>query len=649
MTWKPTTGAWLESGGVCFRVWAPTSQTVEVELLQAHASSCFIPLQPDSDGFFSAHVAGIAPAARYRYRLNGRQTFPDVASRHQPEGVHGPSEVIDPAAFRWSDANWTGLGIRDAIIYELHVGTFTHGGTFEGVMHRLPALRDLGVTAIELMPVADFPGNRNWGYDGVSLFAPARCYGRPDDLRRLIDAAHALGLAVLLDVIYNHLGPDGNYLGAFSPYYFTERHHTPWGPAVNFDGKNSRIVREFFIENALYWLHDFHFDGLRLDATHAIVDDSPCYFLAELSDRVHDAFAGSKRRPLLIAEDGRNLARMIQPVRQGGWGMDAVWADDFHHQLRRALAGDQDGYFQDYTGRAGDIATTIRKGWFYCGQQSVFHGHPRGSEPSGLASEHFVICIQNHDQVGNRACGDRLHHTIEPAAWRAASVLLLCCPQTPLLFMGQEWAAGTPFQFFTDHNESLGKLVTAGRRREFKRFEAFSDALKRETIPDPQALETFLNSRLKWEEREAGLHAASLWLYQTMLRLRQAETALRTTGTTDVQAVGDSALLLRRAPENGAAQINLSVQHPVPIHRPEGDVLVAVQLVGAGSIDIHAAPLATLHSGIVWRLLLSTEDPQYALDPQPITIEGEESAPRITFARPGAVLLKAMPSAAAES
>jgi maltooligosyltrehalose trehalohydrolase len=604
----------------------------------------------------------IGPGARYRYRLNGRQTFPDVASRYQPEGVHGPSEVIDPARFQWSDGEWKGIDIRDVIVYELHVGAFTPQGTFDEVRKRLPQLHTLGVTAIELMPVADFPGNRNWGYDGVALFAPARCYGHPDDLRRLVDAAHAQGLAVFLDVVYNHLGPDGNYLGAYSPYYFTKRHHTPWGPAINFDGEHSRIVREFFIENALYWLHEFHFDGLRLDATHAIVDDSPRHFLAELSDRVHESFAGSKRRPLLIAEDSRNLAHMLKPLRKAGWGMDAVWADDFHHQLRRALAGDYDGYFQDYTGSAEDIATTIRKGWFYCGQKSVFRGGPRGSDPAGLSPGQFVICLQNHDQVGNRAFGDRLHHTIDLDACRAATALLLCCPQTPLLFMGQEWAASSPFQFFTDHNEGLGKLVTQGRRREFKRFKAFSELRTRKAIPDPQALETFLNSRLQWEESDTGLHAATRRLYEALLRLRRTEPALHFGEAAKVQAVSNTALLLRRSAASAAnsiasegeavARTMKAAQPGQPPERsaaPGGDVLIAVQLAGGGSIDLSRAPFAALDPGLRWQLLLSTEDPQYALDPQPITIEQAESAPRILFLRPGAVLLKAASAVAAES
>jgi maltooligosyltrehalose trehalohydrolase len=650
MTWKPSIGAWPESDGVRFRVWAPASQTVEVEVLAHGGDSRLIALQRDDAGMFSAHAAGIGAGTRYRYRLNGQQAYPDVASRYQPEGVHGPSEVIDSAAFPWSDDDWKGIDLRDVIVYELHTGAFSPEGNFEGAAKRIASLRELGVSAVELMPVGDFPGARNWGYDGVSLFAPARCYGHPDDLRRLVNAVHAQGLAVFLDVVYNHLGPDGNYLGAFSPYYFTERHQTPWGPAINFDGEHSQLVRQFFIENALYWLHEFHIDGLRLDATHAIADDSPRHFLAELSERVHESFAAAKRRPLLIAEDSRNLARMMKPVAEGGWGMDAVWADDLHHQVRRALAGDRDGYFQDYSGSTEDIAATIRKGWFYCGQKSVFLGRSRGSDPAGLAPEQFVVCIQNHDQAGNRAFGDRLHHKLDLAAYRAASALLLSCPQTPLLFMGQEWAASSPFQFFTDHHEGLGKLVTEGRRREFKRFQAFSDPRTREAIPDPQALETFLDSRLKWDERDADSHAATLRLYQALLRLRRSEPALggRPSGG-DALATGESRSSPAQAQAFGNAAVLIRRRAPAASEQQqeEGDVLIAVQLAGGGTIELSRAPLAALTAGagLKWELLLSTEGSQYAVDPRPIRIGGYDPAPRIIFLRPGAVLLKATPAA----
>ncbi len=652
MPWQPSIGARPEAGGVQFTAWTPASQTAEVEILQPDGNSQFVPMLRAGDGMFTARVDPLGPGARYRYRLNGHDIFPDVASRYQPEGVHGPSEVVDARRFKWSDQDWSGIKLCDVVVYELHVGTFTPEGTFDGVRQRLGELRDLGVTTIELMPIGDFPGNRNWGYDGVSLYAPARCYGKPDDLRRLVDSAHQMGLAVFLDVVYNHLGPDGNYLGAFSSYYFTDRHHTPWGQALNFDGEYNQRVRDFFIENALYWLHDFHFDGLRLDATHAIVDDSPRHFLAELSDRVRESFAESKRRPLVIAEDSRNLARMMKPTSKDGWGMDGVWADDFHHQIRVAFAHDRDGYFQDYRGTAEDIATTIRRGWFYCGQPSTFLNRPRGSDPAGLAPSQFVVCIQNHDQVGNRAFGDRIHHQIDSAAYRAASTLLLCSPHTPLLFMGQEWAAGTPFQFFTDHNEELGKLVTQGRRREFQRFKAFADPETCEKIPDPQAFETFVNSRVGWDERETGEHAATLSLYRDLLQLRRSEPALGCrpqddSNPPDRQARSEATTASNRRPESynasaiGDDALLQRCVHPSSETEGQGDILIAVQLRGKGVIELSRAPIAALNTGLVWKRLLSTEDSRYATDPKPITIEGGESAPRILFPRASAVLLKA--------
>jgi maltooligosyltrehalose trehalohydrolase len=705
MTWQPSIGVWLEDDGARFRVWTPASQTVDVEIVLPGGASRFVPLLRADDGAFSAHVEVVGPGTRYRYRLNGRHSFPDVASRYQPDGVHGSSEIVDPSAFAWSDHEWTGIDLRDVIVYELHVGTFTPQGTFDGVRERLVELRDLGVTAIELMPIGDFPGGRNWGYDGVSLFAPARCYGRPDDLRRLVDSAHQHGLAVFLDVVYNHLGPDGNYLGAFSPYYFTERHQTPWGQALNFDGEYSQRVRDFFIENALHWLHDFHFDGLRLDATHAIADDSPRHFLAELSGRVQESFADAKRRPLLIAEDSRNLASMVKPPEEDGWGMDAVWADDFHHQVRVALVGDRDGYFRDYQGSAEEIAATVRHGWFYCGQHSVYLNRRRGSNPEDMEPSQFVICVQNHDQIGNRAFGDRLNHQIDQPEYHAAAALLLCSPQTPLLFMGQEWAASAPFQFFTNHNEELGKLVTEGRRREFQRFKAFADPATRETIPDPQALETFLNSRLQWEERDAVEHATTLRLYRDLLRLRRSEPALgfrppdeldpgsdageqatgenaagenaaspaagdaaeagtaaanvvegdavgtdtAATGTAATDAAAADAAEDAEAPYTVTADARAFGDNAVLVRRPSplpdagghGDVLLVVQLRDKGTVELSRAPMALLRPGLAWRLLFSTEGSQYSTDPRPIRLGGDGAAPRILFLRAGAVLLKA--------
>ena len=542
MSWQLAIGARVDAQGTCFRVWAPTAQRVEVVRFDGGRAGDAAHLARQDDGYFAGQLPGVGPGDRYMYRVDGGDPRPDPASRAQPEGVHGPSEVLDPAAFSWHDADWRGRPLEELVIYELHVGTATPEGKFESLIERLDALVSLGVTAIELMPVADFPGERGWGYDGVNLFAPAQTYGGADGLRRLVDAAHARGLAVLLDVVYNHFGPDGNYLREFSPSYFTHRHNTPWGDAINVDGPEARPVRDFFISNALHWAHEYHIDGLRLDATHAILDDSPTHLLAELAATVR-ASLGHERHFVLIAEDDRNQPGLARRG-EGGWGLDGMWADDFHHQVHVALTGEQDGYYANYSGSSADLAATLRQGWFYQGQATPHAGQPRGAPADDLALPQFVYCIQNHDQVGNRALGERLSQSVGLDAYRAASTLLLLLPQTPLLWMGQEWAATTPFLFFTDHGAELGRLITEGRRQEFAHFSAFSGV----TAPDPQAEASFLASQLRWEEREQAPHAGVLRLYTELLALRREHPALRAAGrdALAVEAVGERALLLRR-------------------------------------------------------------------------------------------------------
>ena len=620
--WRPSLGAWMESDGAAFRVWAPACRAVDV-VIESTERPAAHPLTRGPDGTWSAVVADARAGDRYRYRLDGGRTLPDPASRFQPDGVHGASEIVDPAAFVWADAGWRGRALDEMVFYELHVGAFSPEGTFAGVAARLPALADLGVTAIEIMPVADFPGARNWGYDGVALFAPARCYGRPDDLRRLVDAAHQLDLAVILDVVYNHLGPDGNYLSAFSPHYFTDRHQTPWGAAVNFDGEDSEPVRQFVVENACHWVHDYHVDGLRLDATHAIVDDGPRHVLAELTACVRAA--APDRHAIVVAEDHRNLNTMLRPDAEGGWGLDAVWADGFHHQCRRMLAGDAEGYFLDYTGQAEDLATTIRRGWFYTGQFSSHLGRPRGTDPTGIAAPRFVFCLQNHDQIGNRAFGDRLHHVIDPAAYRAASVVLLTAPETPLLFMGQEWAAGTPFQYFTDHHEELGRLVTEGRRREFKYFSAFADPEARARIPDPQAAATFEASRLDWTERDHEPHAAMLRLYRALLALRRREPALRADAF-HATAIDDGTIAIRR-------------------DAPAESLLAIARLTGAGVVDLDEErlqrPDAALAAPEAWEMVLSSESADYSPTPLAPDLDVSVQPAKLRFLGPSAVILRA--------
>lgn len=625
MSWEPRLGAWPADGGVRFAVWAPEALRVEVVCETPGRAPLAARLEKDSEGVFQGLVARIGPGDLYRYRVDGAGPYPDPASRFQPLGVHGPSQVIDPRAFAWTDRTWQGIPLDRLVFYELHVGAFTPEGTFAAAAGRLPYLVELGITAIELMPVADFPGSRNWGYDGAALFAPARRYGSPDDLRALVNEAHRLGLAVFLDVVYNHFGPDGAYAPAFSKRYFSARHRSPWGAGINLDGEGSAQVRRFFIENALHWIHEYHVDGLRLDATHALVDDGPRHFLAELADAVRAASASCGRKVMLVAEDTRNLAAMLLPESAGGWGLDGVWSDDFHHQMRHFLAGDSDGYFSDFDGTLEGIAATVRQGWYFTGQWSAYFGRRRGTDPTPISPSQCVFFLQNHDQVGNRAFGDRLHHRIDLAAWRAATVLLLLAPETPLLFMGQEWAASTPFLYFTDHEPELGRRVREGRRHEFARFRAYADPAARERIPDPQAPETFQASRLSWEETRREPHRSTLALYRRLLALRAHDPLFRVAdrGCFAVRPAGDSTLLLRR----GMA--------------PGRSLLAVIRLKGSGSCDLRGVPEADPGPGRRWRCVLTTEDADFAADPRPLTIAPDAAV--IEFPRPGAAVFESLP------
>ncbi len=615
--WRPSLGAWVELDGVHFRVWAPEANSVELVFENPGTKRPALPLQKLSDDTFTVTVPDAHPGMRYRYRIDGKGPFPDPASRFQPEGVHGPSEVIDSGSFAWTDSAWRGLEPEAVVIYELHVGTFTPEGTFAAATAKLPKLAELGVTAVELMPLADFPGERGWGYDGVSLYSPARCYGHPDELRRFVNTAHGLGLGVFGDVVYNHLGPDGNYLNAFSPYYFSTTHQTDWGTGLNFDGEMSNQVEDYFIENALHWIHEFHFDGLRLDATHAIVDEGDRHILELLTDRVHITGDTLGRRVLVMAEDERNLSTLVKPRSASGFGMDAVWADDLHHQIRRALTNEKEGYYADYTGSPEDIAETLRKGWFYCGQPSLRKRIPRGTDPTGIEAARFIICIQNHDQIGNRAFGERLNHQIDRAMYRAASTLLLTAPETPLLFMGQEWAASSPFLYFTDHNPELGALVTEGRRREFRHFSAFTDPNIRTRIPDPQAEQTFLASKLNWEEREREPHAGTLRLYRDLLRLRKTEPALKPGGTHDARAVAEGTILIRRTA------------------RPGGESILVLVALTPGVVVAVNEP----H----WNVVLTTEDAVYAQFPRNPAITADSAGTVVHFPCPAAVVFRNTP------
>jgi maltooligosyltrehalose trehalohydrolase len=504
----------LGDGRCHFCVWAPLARRVEVLLAGRGA-----PMERDDRGYHRATVMGVAPGARYRYRLDGEKERPDPVSRFQPEGVHGPSAVTDPAAFRWSDAGWAGLPMERFVIYELHVGTFTPEGTFDAVIPHLDTLKELGVTAIEIMPVAQYPGDRGWGYDGVQLYAVQNSYGGPEGLMRLVDACHARGLAAILDVVYNHFGPEGNYLWDYAPY-FTERYTTPWGAAVNFDGPRSDEVRRFFLGNALQWLEDFHMDGLRLDAIDAIKDGSAYPFLRELADVAH-ARAREIGRPFhLIAESDLNDAKVIRPPEQSGYGMDAQWSDDFHHALHVLLTGERRGYYADFAD-IDDLAQAYRESFVYAGQYSTHRQRRHGNRALPAEGWRFVVCSQNHDQVGNRATGDRLGHIVSYEAAKVAAAAVLLSPFVPLLFMGEEYGEPQPFQYFTSHgDEALIAAVREGRRAEFASFHW------EEQVPDPHDPATFARSKLTHREREDGPHGTLWRFYQELLRLRRTRPAL---------------------------------------------------------------------------------------------------------------------------
>jgi maltooligosyltrehalose trehalohydrolase len=508
-----------------------------VELLDERGEPlALIELEPHGDGYFQSLLPQAKNQMLYWLVIEGKR-LPDPYARFLPRGVHGPAQIVDSA---YAFTHLPPLRKpSEHVIYELHVGTFTEEGTFDAARGTLPALVELGITTIELMPIAAFAGGRGWGYDGVALFAPHAAYGTPDQLRELIDAAHGHGLSVLLDVVYNHFGPDGNYLAAFSPSYFSDEHHNAWGKALNFA---EPALRGLVLENARYWLREFGFDGLRLDATHAIVDDSARHILSELADVAHEL----EPKQILIAEDERNLAQLVT-----GHGLDALWADDFHHQLRVTLTGERSGYYAAYQASTRALAEVINQGWLYRGQLDPLTQRPRGSSCESLSAAQLVYCVQNHDQIGNRAFGDRLQERAGLAAFRAASLLLLFLPMTPLLFMGQEWGAATPFLYFTDHEAELGQRVSAGRRLEFARFEEFSEELLREKIPDPQAVATFRASKLRWSERELPEHAVTLELYRAALRLRRTDPVLRHAERAQLRAEAvDDVLLVHRSHAN---------------------------------------------------------------------------------------------------
>ncbi len=557
-----------EDARVRFALWAPAAGTVSV-LLGRGDGGAELALAPGDAGWFSLVTGEAVPGSLYRFRIDGADLVPDPASRSQPHGVHGPSEVIDPGAFVWQDADWRGRPWHEAVIYELHVGAFSERGDFAGVEHRLDELAGLGITALELMPVAAFPGTRNWGYDGVLPYAPERSYGGPAGLKRLVQAAHGRGLMVLLDVVYNHFGPEGNYLHRYAPQFFTTRHRTPWGDGINFDGEHSETVRSFFIDNALYWLEEYGLDGLRLDAVHAIADDSRPDILTELAQRVRERYAGD-RRVHLVLENDDNAARYLDPAADGGY--DAQWNDDIHHALHVLLTGEKDGYYADYADEpAAALARCLAEGFAYQGEPSPHRGGEARGEPSAaLPPTAFVSFLQNHDQVGNRAFGERIHALAPAPAVRVATALLLLAPSPPLVFMGQEFAAETPFLFFCDFGEGLAEAVAEGRRGEFARFARFAAAGSRAAIPDPNDEATFLRSRLARDAAGQARQAREARFFARLLALRHEEIVPRLAGI----GGGAGRLLGARA---GALQVEWTLA--------DGSVLAV-----AANLDDGAAP-----------------------------------------------------------
>jgi maltooligosyltrehalose trehalohydrolase len=544
--WMLQRGASLTGAGVTFSVWAPAARSVAVVVATGDAAGEY-PLEPsDAErGVYGIDVPGVKAGDRYGFRIDGGDPTPDPLSRSQPDGVHELSEVVDPAAFEWRDGAWIGVGLPDMVIYELHVGTFTPEGTFDAAAERLPELLALGITAVELMPVAEFPGERNWGYDGVHLYAPHHAYGGPAGLKRFVNAAHTLGIGVVLDVVYNHVGPEGNYLDRFGPY-FTDTYRTPWGRAVNYDGPGSDGVRRWAHDNALYWITEYHIDALRLDAVHGIFDFGALQFLEELSDEVHELGRRIGRKIQLMAESDLNDPRVIRPPDQGGYGIDAQWADDIHHTIHATLTGERTGYYADFHGIA-TIADIYREPFFYARRYSPHRGRTHGRSSAGVPRQRFIVCAQNHDQVGNRPYGERIAALVTPERARLAAALVLLSPYVPLLFMGEEYGETAPFQYFVHHSDpELVEAVRDGRKKEFAAIG------KAERQIDPQDEATFLRSRLNWSSRNTGSGQRLLSLYTDLLQLRREEPAMRPgASVAHVQGGADWCTVYRAMPLQG--------------------------------------------------------------------------------------------------
>lgn len=576
-------------GGTHFRVWAPASPTAAVELYSATGTRerC-TPLQAEKEGYFAGLVPEAAAGALYKIKL-ATGSFPDPASRFQPEGPHGPSQIVAATGFTWTDQGWRGAPPQGQVIYELHLGTFTREGTWRAAMAQLPELKDLGITMVEIMPIADFPGQFGWGYDGVNMFAPCRLYGPPDDVRAFVDRAHALGLMVILDVVYNHLGPDGNYLRQFSPDYFSTAHANEWGEALNFDREPLRPPREYFVSNARYWIAEYHFDGLRLDATQQIFDDSPRHLVAEIAEAARAA--AGERTIYLVAENERQEALQVRAPNAGGFGLDGIWNDDWHHSAQVAAGGRNEAYYRDYQGTARELLAALKHGFLYQGQWYSWQRQRRGTPSLDLAPHQFVIFLQNHDQVSNSMHGHRVHELASPGVYRALTALTLLAPQTPMLFQGQEFAASTPFLYFADHQPELAALVRKGRHQFLRQFPSTDNPEAAAQLADPASRATFAACILDLEERTK--HRAAYQLHRDLLRLRRDDRTIANPARFDGAVLNDRALVLRYFSATG------------------DDRLLLVNL----GPDLHFTPcpeplLAPIASA-GWRVLWTTEDVAY--------------------------------------
>jgi len=574
-------------GGVHFRLWAPRCREVVVEIEGLNPAA----LQPEIGGYFSLWSLPARAGMRYRFRLgrNGK-ALPDPASRFQPEGPHGPSEIVDPEDFAWTDGAWRGRTREQLVIYEMHVGTFTPDGSWEAASRELPALADLGITCLEIMPVADFPGRFGWGYDGVNLFAPTRLYGRPVDFRRFVDRAHALGIAVILDVVYNHFGPDGNYLKLFSAAYFTDRYDNEWGEAINFDGPDSGPTREFFVANAGYWINEYHLDGLRLDATQAIFDRSEDHIIAAVARQVRSA--GRGRSTFVVAENEPQHAKLARPAEHGGYGLDALWNDDFHHSAMVALTGHHEAYYSDYRGRPSEFVAAAKHGFLYQGQRYQWQRNARGTPTFDLPAESFVVFLQNHDQIANSGTGERCHALTSPGRLRAMTAYFLLMPGIPMLFQGQEFGASSPFFYFADHESGLSHDVREGRRRSLAQFPSLATSEMRAELADPGGIDTFRRSVIDLGERQR--HASIYALHRDLLELRRTDPVLgQRPCRIDGAALTDEAWMLRFFSRSGA------------------DRLLIVNLGRDLLLGPAPEPLLAPIEGQAWRLLWSSEAPVY--------------------------------------